>query len=66
MGRDLTEQEVQISMWGMFRSSSLNSPITLYTDNVNNMQTMFEGAEIFNSPLNFSNTSNVSAYELDV
>ena len=24
-----------ITMWGMFRSSSLNSPITLYTDNVN-------------------------------
>ena len=47
------------SMWGMFRSNSLNSPITLNTDNVINMQTMFEGASIFNSPLNFSNTSNV-------
>ena len=47
------------SMWGMFRSNSLNSPITLNTDNVINMQTMFEGASIFNSPLNFSNTSKV-------
>ncbi len=47
------------NMWGMMRSSSLNSPITLNTDNVINMQTMFEGASVFNSPLNFSNTSNV-------
>ncbi len=47
------------SMWGMFRSNSLNSPITLNTNIVTNMQTMFEGASIFNSPLNFSNTSNV-------
>ena len=44
------------NMWGMMRSSSLNSPITLNTDNVINMQTMFEGASVFNSPLNFSNT----------
>ena len=47
------------NMWGMMRSSSLNSSITLNTDNVINMQTMFEGASVFNSPLNFSNTSNV-------
>ena len=54
------------NMWGMMRSSSLNSSITLNTDNVINMQTMFEGASVFNSPLNFSNTSNVRRIWLDV
>ena len=50
---------VSATNMGMMRSSSLNSSITLNTDNVINMQTMFEGASVFNSPLNFSNTSNV-------
>ena len=48
------------NMWGMMRSSSLNSPISLNTNNVTNMETMFEDATAFNSALNFSNTSNVT------
>ena len=48
------------NMWGMMRSSSLNSPISLNTNNVTNMDTMFEDATVFNSALNFSNTSNVT------